>query len=85
VVLAKDKGWGTLVNGTLINSAEQAGFDLFITSDQNIAYQQNLSNRKIAIIVLGKGNWPGVRKAAARITEVVNSSKPGSYLFIDIP
>jgi len=52
---ARARGWNTLKNGELLNAAEQAGFDLFVTTDKNLRYQQNLTARKIAIIVLGSG------------------------------
>jgi hypothetical protein len=82
--LSKDKGWGRLLNGALIERAEEEGFELFITTDQNIAYQQNLSSRKISIIVLGKGNWRAVRTATTQIVQAVDTCMPGSYLFIEI-
>ncbi len=47
------QGWDKLKNGELLAAAEQAGFDLFLTTDKNMRYQQNLSDRKIAIVVLG--------------------------------
>ncbi len=50
---ARAQGWDTLTNGELLNAAEEAGFDLLVTTDQNLRYQQNLAGRKIAIVVLG--------------------------------
>ena len=52
VTEARERGWATLKNGELLLVAEQAGFDVFLTADKNIRYQQNLKERKIAIIVL---------------------------------
>jgi hypothetical protein len=49
---AVEKGWSQLNNGILIESAERDGYDTLITTDQNLRYQQNLKDRKIAIIVL---------------------------------
>jgi hypothetical protein len=49
---AKDEGWDMLSNGELLKAAENAGFDVLVTTDKNIRYQQNLSARKIAIVVL---------------------------------
>ena len=54
---ARLHGWDTLRNGELLDAAEAAGFGLFLTTDQNLRYQQNLSGRTIAIVVLGKGRW----------------------------
>ena len=54
---ARSHGWDALRNGELLDAAESAGFDLFLTTDRNIRYQQNLTSRKIAIVVLSKGRW----------------------------
>ena len=51
---AAQQGWATLGNGDLLKVAEEADFDVFLTTDKNIRYQQNLSGRKIAIVVLGQ-------------------------------
>jgi hypothetical protein len=55
---ARDRGWDRLKNGDLLDAAEADGFDVFVTTDRNIRYQQNLSKRKIAIVGLSKGSWP---------------------------
>ncbi|MBV9938848.1 MAG: hypothetical protein JO150_10110 [Acidobacteriaceae bacterium] len=52
VTRARQIGWETLKNGDLIQQAEQAGYDLLLSTDKNIKYQQNLKGRKIAIVVL---------------------------------
>jgi hypothetical protein len=52
VVKAKDRGWDKLSNGDLLAEAERAGFEIFLTADKNIRYQQNLTGRRIAILVL---------------------------------
>jgi hypothetical protein len=53
-----ERGWATLANGALIQSAETAGFDLFVTTDKNLRYQQNLASRGLAIAVLWTTSWP---------------------------
>jgi len=60
VAKAKDKGWDTLTNGDLLAEAEREGFDVLLTADQNMRYQQNLTGRKIAIVVLSTPQWPVV-------------------------
>jgi hypothetical protein len=50
---ARQQGWDTLANGDLLRVAEEAGFDLLLTADQNLVYQQNLKGRKIALVILG--------------------------------
>ena len=58
---AAQEGWSRLRNGELLNAAETGGFDVFLTTDKNMRYQQNLTGRKIAIILLGKQQWPELR------------------------
>jgi hypothetical protein len=82
---ARQQGWDTLANGDLLRFAEAAGFDVPLTSDKNLAYQQNLKDRRIAIVVLGRNRWNLVQQAVARIVEAVNSATPGSYFVIDVP
>jgi hypothetical protein len=62
-------GWpDQLENGKLLEITGQSGFDVMVTSDQNIRYQQNLTGRKLALVVLGSNIWPVVRKHGAAIT-----------------
>jgi len=80
VTEAKARGWDRLNNGNLLKVAEEAAFDLLLTTDQRIRYQQNLTGRKITIIVLGGSTkWSRVRLHLERIAAVVNTAKPGSY------
>jgi hypothetical protein len=74
-----------LENGELLKAAETAGFDVMITSDQNIVYQQNLAGRKLALVVLGSNIWPIVRDHGVAITAKVDTATPGSYDFIEMP
>lgn len=74
-----------LENGELLKVGEQSGFDVMVTSDQNIRYQQNLSGRKLALVVLGSNIWPVVRDYGAAITAKVDAATPGSYGFIEMP
>ncbi|HEY3824321.1 MAG TPA: hypothetical protein VGL82_07160 [Bryobacteraceae bacterium] len=74
-----------LENGELLNAAEVAGFEVMVTSDQNIKYQQNLTGRKLSLIVLGSNIWPIVRDHRAGIAERVEAATPGSYHFIEMP
>lgn len=81
-----DMNWDPqLENGVLLKEAEAAGFDVIMTSDQNIAYQQNLTERKIALLVLGSNIWPIVRDHGARIRAKVEAAQPGRYEFIEMP
>jgi hypothetical protein len=82
---AKAQGWDTLKNGDLLTAAEAAGFAVLLTSDKNMRYQQNLTGRTIAIVVLGNPQWPVLRHHAERVIAAVNAATPGSYTEVDIP
>jgi hypothetical protein len=85
VTKAKDRGWDRLTNGDLLAEAERAGFDLVLTADNNMRYQQNLTGRRIALVVLSTPQWPRVQLHVERITAVLSAAKPGSYAEIEIP
>jgi hypothetical protein len=80
-----ERGWDRISNGELLNVAEAAGFDVLLTTDKRIRYQQNLAGRKIAIVVLGNSTWRIVRLYLDRIASVVGQTTPGSYSEVDIP
>jgi hypothetical protein len=80
-----EMGWDEVENGELISTAEAAGFDLMISCDQNVKYQQNLSIRKISLVVLGSNHRPTVLRFVAEILKAVNEVKTGSYEFIEMP
>jgi hypothetical protein len=82
---AYQQGWSALLNGDLLRVAEEAGFDLLLTTDKNLAYQQNLTARKIAVVALGRNRWTLIQPELDRIAAVVNAATPGSYSLIDIP
>jgi hypothetical protein len=81
----KAQGWDRLTNGELLTAAEENGFDLLLTTDKNLRYQQNLDTRKIAIVVLGKGRWRLILPFISKVVDVVNAAKPGTYTEIAIP
>jgi hypothetical protein len=85
VTQAKDLGWDRLVNGELLKAAEEAGFEVLLTTDKNIAAQQNLKSRTIAIIVLGNSQWRIVQRHIRRIAAAVKAAAPGSYSEVEIP
>jgi hypothetical protein len=78
-------GWDRLQNGELLNAAEAAGFDVLLTTDKNMRYQQNLAARKIAIVLLGKQQWPELRPHVQLVVDAVNAATPGSYVEVKIP
>ncbi len=85
VTLAIERGWDRISNGELLNLAEAAGFDVLLTTDKRIRYQQNLTGRRIAIVVLGNSTWRIVRLHLDRIAMVLAEATPGSYAEADIP
>lgn len=85
VTEARDMGWDRLVNGELLNVAEAAGFEVFVTADKNLRYQQNLTNRRIAIVVIGNAQWRVLRLYVDQVVLAVDAATPGSYLEVSIP
>jgi len=75
VTEAVERGWDRLVNGALLDVAEAAGFEIFVTADKNIQYQQNLTGRKIAVIVLGNAQWPVLRRYLERVIAAVDAGR----------
>ncbi len=82
---ARLHGWEELKNGDLIAAAEAAGFEVLLTTDKNIRYQQNLGIRRIALVVLGHSQWPMVNRVTQAIAAVVNAAEPGSYVEVEVP
>jgi hypothetical protein len=82
---ARSRGWDTLKNGELLDAAEAAGFNVFVTTDRNIRHQQKLPGRTIAIVVLGKGRWKLVKSRLPEIAKAVTDAAPGSFAEVDIP
>jgi len=85
VTFARHIGWHELKNGELIQRAEDAGFELILSTERNIRYQQNLAGRKIAILVFGQQNWNLLRPHIQFVVDAVNAAIPGGYAEVDIP
>ena len=81
---AAEKDWDSLVNGDLIERAEQEGYEILITTDQSMRYQQNLAGRRLAIIVLLRTAWPYVRLRIEGILEAVAEAQPGELREVPI-
>ncbi len=79
------RGWDKLKNGELLKAADVAGFNVLVTPDKNIRYQQNLTVRTIALVVLGNPQWPILRLHIERVVAAVNAARPGSYTEVEIP
>ena len=74
-----ERGWSTISNGELIQRAEEEGYDVFITTDQSIRYQQNLSGRRIGLVVLMATSWPRTQQNIPAILLAVNHVLGGGY------
>ena len=85
VETAYEKGWSNLKNGDLLTLAEAEGFEVLVTTDQNLRYQQNLSGRRIGVLVLLTTNWSRIKKNVALVVHALDNLHPGSYEEIDFP
>jgi len=83
VVRADELGWQGLENGALLDAAEQAGFDLLLTCDQNVPDQQNFASRRLALVILSSNHWPTLRRIAARIA-TADFVQTGHIVRIDV-
>ena len=82
---AYECGWSTLTNGELLSTAEKEGFAAFVTTDQNLQYQQNLKQRGIAIIVLSTTNWRRIQPSAKLIADALDTITSGAFIQVSIP
>ena len=69
----------------MLQAAEDAGFALLVTTDQNLQYQQNLSTRRIAVVVLSTTSWPRIRAAAAQVLQAINDLALSGFVVVEIP
>ena len=79
VTTVYEKGWSRTRNGDLLRLADQQMFAVFLTTDQNLKYQQNLTDRQIAIVVLPTTSWPRLQEHVQKIAAALTGIKPGEY------
>src|SRR5437870_11608475 len=84
VKTSREQGWSTLANSELLRVAEEAGFDVLLTTDKNMRYQQNLESRRIAV-VLGNCLWPFVKPMLPQVVTAVETAIAGTLVMVDIP
>jgi hypothetical protein len=84
VVRADELDWQGLANGALLDAAERAQFDLVLTCDQNVPYQQNFADRHLALVVLSSNHWPTLRRVAAKIATAVDFVQSGQIVKVDV-
>jgi hypothetical protein len=85
VTEARARGREELENGDLLREAEAAGFEVLVTTDKNLSYQQNLKGRNIAIVALELGRWRLIRHRILQVVAAVNAASPGSFAEVEIP
>lgn len=76
---AYEMGWSSLRNGELLDRAEQSGYDLLVTTDQQLPHQQDLASRNLAVLVLMSTSWPRMQSRAQDIREVIGEMRAGEY------
>ncbi len=81
---AQAKGWGSYKNGHLLAVAETE-FDLFLSCDRNLEYQQNLKDRKIAVVLLSTNHWPTLKRHFSIVQASLDGTHPGEFKAVDIP
>ena len=81
---AAERGWSELSNGALLDEAEADGYELLITTDQNMRYQQNLDVRPFGVLVLMRTAWPGVERRVEEIDAAIDRAEPGQVIEVEI-
>ena len=83
IMTVQELGWAGITNGALLQLADEQ-FDVLITSDQNLKYQQNLANRQLAIVQLPTNQVPLITKLAPKIQQTLNVIKIGEFVQITL-
>ena len=83
VTTVQEEGMASFENGVLIALLEET-FDVFVTADKNLRYQQNLTERTLAIVELPTNRWPLLQRLFQRITAAVETAEPGAYIQIEM-
>ena len=81
---ARSRGWDALKNGELLDAAEAASFDVLLTTDRNIRFQQNLIGRRIAVVILSKGRWKPIKLKLDAIATTIGAATPGRVTEVEI-
>ncbi len=82
---AYQEGWSALSNGKLLRAAEDAGFDVLLTTDKGVPHQQNMRGRKLAVVVLTKNRWVLIKPMIDEIVAALKAAKPGTCSVVEIP
>ena len=79
VFTVRYKGWAGLKNGELLKTAEDNGFEVFITGDQTLSFEQNLTARRVAVVVLSSIDWHILKENLSPILAALGTAAPGSF------
>jgi predicted nuclease of predicted toxin-antitoxin system len=79
VTTSRELGWDALKNGELLAVAELNGFEVMVTGDKNLSYQQNLKGRQLALIVLGESDWNILKHVSKSVATALEEAGPGSF------
>ena len=85
VETAFERGWSRLRNGELLQAAEAAGFEVMVTTDMNWQYQQNLTERRIALVVLSTTSWPRIRLVTDLVASAVVRCATERFIAVVVP
>jgi len=83
IVTASYVGWSDLKNGELLRTVEESSFDVIVTGDRSLFYEQNLFGRRLAIVALSTNNWPIVKNKIPQILAAIDSAVPGTFQSVD--
>ena len=75
-----EKGWSTLQNGDLLRLADQEAFEILVTTDQNLKYQQNLTNHRLAVVILTTTSWLIIEKHVSKVITAIDIAKSSSLV-----
>lgn len=85
ITTAYEHNWASLTNGDLLSTAEAANFEVLVTTDKNLRYQQNLTKRRIAIVVIMTTSWPRIQMALPAIIDAIDRVESGGYVEVAVP
>jgi len=85
VSTAYERGWAKLRNGELLDTAEREGYEVLVSTDTSLKYQQNLTARRTGVVVLLSTSWPRIQQVIPSIVAAIDAAVPGSYAEVEIP
>jgi hypothetical protein len=83
IVTVAHLGWSRLKNGELLQAAEVAGFEAFVTGDRTLVAEQNLALRRLAILVLSTNNWPLLKGKTSLVLQAIDQARAATVSLVD--